>query len=402
MINFKKSLKKLNLMLLAISLVISGFCITGCTDKNEIETLAFPVALGVDLDKDNNFIVSIQILKGMNSLKTQGTKQILKTDVYVCSGSTIHNALNNLSKKLSMPIKFSNEKFIVVGQNLAEYSIKPIIDFSLRFSEIRPTTPILVTHGKAEDILKTQVTENPISAYAINYLIARQKYLGFSPTTTNLEFENSMNSQNPISTCGVIDMCTKNENTSNSSFLVAGSAVFREDKLIGYMNTDETRGMQWIKGKIKLGNIVIYPHNKSKISLDIIKSSSRLKPSINNNRANIEVYIKAQSNISEISNSTYKYMDFNRDPIILDELSEEQNKAIHSEVSAAINASQNRLSADIFDFGNLLYREYPDEWKGIKNNWDKSFPNINIKVNISSKINQTGTISKSIDAGKGK
>jgi|GEM_PF-1392717 germination protein, Ger(x)C family len=397
----KNHFKRFNIILLVITIFTSSFCLTGCFDKNEIEKLGFVVALGIDLDNHNKIIVSLQILESSDKSQTEKDTKAGKSKVYICTGNTIYDALYNLSKGLSIPIKFSNEKCIIIGKKFAEAGIKPIIDFSLRFNDMRPTTPVLVTNGDAVDILQMQAPENPISAFVIHDLIKRQKYLCLASTTTNLDFANNMKSESSISTCGIINIDKENKKNLNNSLILSGSAVFRKDKLIGYMNAEETRGMQWIKGKVKLGSLVIKTRDENKISLHIIKSNSSLKPSIIDKKVDIRVNIKAQSNIQEISEHISEDMNFNTNPDIIDRLSKEQDKAIYNEANLAINAAQDRLSADIFDFGNLLYRECPHEWNSIKGDWNKLFPYVNIEIGVSSEIKQTGILSKPITNEEG-
>jgi spore germination protein KC len=59
--------------------------------------------------------------------------------------------------------------------------------------------------------------------------------------------------------------------------------------------------------------------------------------------------------------------------------------------------SKNTFSSDIFGFGDLLYKEHPKEWNKVKENWNENFKDAHINVNVSSQINQTGILSKSID-----
>lgn len=384
-------------MFLIISVSALSFCLTGCMDKREIESLAFAVALGVDADSYNNVIASVQIIKAGSKKKEEGTNEPSKAEVYVCSGNTIYDALNNLSQKLGMPIKFSNEKCLIIGEKFAELGVEPIIDLSLRFSDMRPITPILVTQGKASDILNLQTKENPISAFAIEALIKAQKRLGFAAVTTNLEFVNSIRSESGITTCGVINIDKKDKDVSDNSLILSGSAVFKKDKLIGFMNNRETRGMQWVKGKVRSGIIVIGTPKENKMSLNIIRSGSSIKPTIANKKIDIKVDIKEMSNIREIDQYKLENMDFNADPGIIDSLSRQQDEAIYKEVASAINAAQKRLNADIFDFGSSLYRDRPHEWNSLKNDWDEIFPYIDININISSEIKKTGAMSKSIE-----
>lgn len=398
---FRNHLKKYTIYIMLVLMFVSNFCLTGCQDKNQIETLGFVVALGIDLGDNNEIIASIQMLKPNNDPKRETTGGTSEIAVYTSSGSSIYNALYSISNKLNMPLKFSSNKYILVGRKFAEAGIQPVVDLSLRFNDMRPTTPILVTRCRAEELLKIQETGDHVSPNIISSLIKRQKYLCEASITTNLEFQNNMKGETGVNTCGILS-ADKNQKKTHNNFVLSGSGVFKKDKLVGYMNDRETRGMYWIKGKVKLGDIITENKNRNKISLDIVKSSSNLKPTIKDRSVYITSNIKIDSYIREIYENKVEDMDFNDNPDIIDQLSKKQDDAVAAEVNLAVNAAQNRLAADIFGFGDLLYREFPHEWEDMKDDWNSSFPHINIRVCVSSHIKQTGDLSNAITNEEGR
>ncbi|MBV4417856.1 Ger(x)C family spore germination protein [Clostridium tyrobutyricum] len=383
--------KRLNLFILIIIFSFCPFIITGCQDKNEIDSLGFVSALGVDLDDNNNFMVSLQVIRrGISLEQNQNTRAL----VYVSSGKTINEAISNISRQLSKKIKFSNEKCIVIGEKLAEHGIQSVIDFSLRVNDVRPVVPILITKGTAVDIIKTRTKENSISGYDIGDMVRVQRDLGVIGKCTNLDFEKNKNEG--VNVCGVISKQDLRDNKSEYDFTVSGSAVLNKYKLVGYMNEEETRGMNWINGKIKRGSVLIKDDSEGKINLNILSSKSRLTASIEPKGIHINVNIKEKSNINEINQDILHDLDFNANPNIMYFLAKKQDEAIYNEAMSAINASKNRLSADIFGFGDLLYKKHPKEWKQIKENWNENFRNLQINVDVSSSIKHTGILSKSI------
>lgn len=400
MITFRNYFKRVTLVFLTMMVITSNIYLTGCLDKNEIEIFGFVVVLGLDLGDSNEVIASIQMLKPTNDPKRDSSGDMSEIAVYKCSGNTINNALYNLSNKLGIPLKFSNNKYILVGRKFAETGIQPVIDFSLRFNGIRPTNPIFVTKHTAYEFLETQEAGSYISPSVISNLIKRQKYLCKAPITTNMEFANNIKSESGISVCGILSMDRRLKKTHNN-FVLSGSAVFRRDRLIGYMDEEETCGMEWIKGRVKIEDILIENKDKSKISLSITKTKSSFKPIIDGKYISFTVNIMAQSNIREVYENKSQNMDFNADPDLIDELSKTQNEIIGERVNMALNAAQNRLGVDVFGFGETVYRDYPDDWVNIKKRWDNVFPHLNIKVNVSSQIKQTGNLSNVITDEEG-
>lgn len=385
--------KGLNLLAFMLS-----FCcilmLTGCQDKNEIESLAFVVALGVDMDESDNFAVSLQIIRRGTTMEKNQNPQTL---VYASNGKTINEAINNISEQLSKEIKFSNEKCIIIGEKLAEYGIQSVIDFSLRENDIRPVVPILVTRGKAVDILKVRTKENSVPGYEIGDMVKIQRDLGLAAVATNLDFEKNKNVEESVNSCSVISKKDTTNNESENDLVISGSAVFKNYKLVGYMKEKETRGMNWLKGKIKYGNISIQFQDEDKVNLSILSCRSNLEASIVSNEVYIDVNVREKSNINEIDEKILGNLDFNSNPHILDYLSKKQDEFIYNEIMSAVNMSKNTFSADIFGFGDLLYKEHPKEWNKVKENWNENFKDVHINVNVSSQINQTGILSKSID-----
>jgi spore germination protein KC len=182
------------------------------------------------------------------------------------------------------------------------------------------------------------------------------------------------------------------ENNIDKTFKLAGTGVFKNDKLTGYLSFNETRGMQWIRGRVKDGNITVDTSDNSKITFFIVTANSQIKSIVENDSVIIKIIIKSQSNILEMSGK----LDPMKNPKVMDDLAELQSKAIEKEVKLALNAAQERLDADIFDFGGLIHREHPEYWENIEQNWDHIFPNIKVDVHVISSLKRPGVISKPI------
>ena len=156
------------------------------------------------------------------------------------------------------------------------------------------------------------------------------------------------------------------------------------------MDANEVRGLNWTRGKIRWGNLKIETLDNKPLNLDIKRSSCRKNVSIKNGKIVFRLNIKVDSSIRDMAGNT----DPNKNPNLLLVLEARENEAISSEVKLAIDDAQNVLRADVFDFGDLLYKTHPKEWSKLKENWTKIFPNVPIEVTVDSNITQTGTIAK--------
>ncbi|GIM27626.1 germination protein GerKC [Clostridium polyendosporum] len=379
-------------------MIITTFSIIGCKGtKQELEKLAILVAMGFDLSSEGKYMLTAQILnpKKQPSSSTdtkKGENQQVSTDVtiYNTTGDTPADALNHLSTELGKNLFFAHIKFLVYSERIAESGLSLALDSSLRTYTVRPDTPLFITKDRSSDIVSALTTDETIPANEIANLIKMQSIMGYSPIVRRVDFANILHSKTAAPVLGIISL-NKSPNVDNT-FKMVGTAVLKKDKLIGYLDINQTRGMQWVKGEVKGGSITVHSSNNKILTFEIIKSKSTIKPIIKNNSITLQITIKEEGNLRE--------MTADLDPIknseIMNDLSKIQDKAIEKEIKLALDAAQNKLNADIFDFGDIIHRTYPDIWKKMEKNWNDIFPYITVEIKVNSSLKRPGFISHPI------
>lgn len=382
-----RTINKILRKFIDIFLIITLMCsaLTGCTNVVEIDDLGIILAIGIDINEDKNYSVSVQLLNVDSEISDSPINSI----VYTATGETIFNALNHLNKMIGKKLNYSHMQYMVIGDNLARSGISSILDFSLRSTEVRPDIPMFVTKGNVVEILNTKVPANTISAFGLRNLINIEKKRGYTVITTTLDYVNSSSTGSKDAVIGEIEVGRQENNEIN--YDLSGAAVLKDDKLIGYLSPTETRALNWIRGEVNTGDVIIQYPKGNKISLDIKGSSSNISTKINNGRVDVKVKINVQSNIREMLGK----LNPNTKPKLMEEFAAKEDEIIYSEIKMVLNKTQKELDADIFDFGNNVFRMHQKEWKAIDKNWDTQFKNMNIDVTVFSEIKQTGTISKS-------
>ncbi|VBB07397.1 spore germination gerac [Lucifera butyrica] len=383
-------MKKLTVFFIVI--LIMSFT-AGCFGaNNEIEKLGIVVAMGIDITPDSKYSVSLQILKAQKKPSSggmgrrKGGKQEIPTDVdfFTVSGDTIYDALGHLSTELGKKLHLAHIDFVVISEKAAKSGVASIIDAGLRSHQLRDNTPILVTKDKAAKIIYATTPEDPNPASAIKNILDLQSRYGYSPIVSYLDFSNSLSSKTVSPVAGVINL------DADGVLKVAGTAVFNKDKLIGYMDEKETRGMQWLKGRVKDASIVIRSPDKGKITLRVTNASSKIKPILSNHKPVMQVTIKTEGYIRDMEGS----LDPMKEPDIIKKLDEIESEAIKQEIDQALYTAQKKFKADIFEFGEIIHREYPEEWKSMEPNWNEIFPDLAIEITVDSHIRRPGMISK--------
>ena len=367
------------------------FLFVGCMSKNEIEDLAIATTFGIDITDDGKYMVSTQILKTSKQSSGEGKGDKQQTDVLVLTstGNTVPDALEHLSKQLGKKLILAHVKFIVIGEDLAKAGVAELIDFIARSYEIHSNIAILVTNGKAAEIIKTTTPEDPVPANAINDILNLQSSYGYIPVITSVEFFTSLGSKTASPMAGVISL---HENEQKDKvFKMIGIAVFNKDKFAGYMmGEEEIRGVQWLRDKVKMRNIIIPVSDKNKITIKLVSAHSTVKPIIKDNKPIIQVTIHNKGNILDMTGD----FDPMKNPEILAEFEQMENEIVKKEVEKALYSAQKTFNADIFDFGEVIHKDYPKEWKNLEGNWSDAFPELEVEIEVHSSIKRIGLISK--------
>jgi len=177
--------------------------------------------------------------------------------------------------------------------------------------------------------------------------------------------------------------------------MISGTAVFDKDlKLTGKLDSIETRGSAVdIRGKWKAGLLVIDSpgcNNGKKASMEILNASSKIEPRIEDGKVKITVKIKESSSLGEDT-----CVEDPLNPEIWAELQQRNSQVIYEEAMLAVNKAR-KLNADVFGFGDAVYKKYPDEWKALEPQWKEIFPELEVNVTVDSKVIRTGMILKPV------
>ncbi|MDD4376410.1 MAG: Ger(x)C family spore germination protein [Clostridia bacterium] len=174
-----------------------------------------------------------------------------------------------------------------------------------------------------------------------------------------------------------------------------GFAIFKELKLIGYLEEIYARGLNWLKANIKTTAIVLDDVYGEEVTVEVLRSELETKIKFNDDNPEVTYNIKFITNLSEI-NGHNDVSTKEGNQIIVDK----QNEKVKSEVEAVINYAKEN-SVDIFNLSDAIYKSNPDKWNKIKENWDDVLKNMKIDVNVNSKITRTYHIRQPIRSGYG-
>lgn len=366
--------------------------LTGCWNRIEINDIAIVTAIGLDLTESDEIHLSLQVAipsKLGSSGPTGGTSE-KSTFVISETGSTVSEAFRNIQGKLSRTIFFSQSRIVIVGEDFAKKTVSHVIDFQTRYAEPRINSFILFTKGEAYNIIKSMPKFESISAEEIKEMAK----LGITLKVYVRDFMNMLLTDGiepfaPQLTLKPLEVNTKNK--SEKTLGVDGIAIFKKDKLIGWMSEEETRGLLWLRNEMEKGVITTsVPEDKGggNISMEISRAEVKVVPMLKNHDLKMNVNIITELSVIENDSQLNLF-----DTKVIDDIQKEINNQIKNRVQMVIDKGQKEYNSDIFGFGHLVYQKYPKEWNAkYKNNWEEEFAELEVTINSKALIRRIGLI----------
>jgi spore germination protein KC len=184
-----------------------------------------------------------------------------------------------------------------------------------------------------------------------------------------------------------IDQGYDNVNVKTYDIDIGDIAVFKNDKMTGWLTGDESRGFLWVMGKVKGGYITVDYKGKL-ITLKILHMKSVKKPTFNDKKMEMKINIDVEADAVE----SLADVDFDNKKAV-DEIEHAVDQKITKEINDAFNTSKS-LSTDIFGFGEYFYESYPNYWRSAAGKWPDFYSELMIDIQVNSVIQHLGLIKK--------
>jgi len=372
-----------------LTIILSTGFLGGCWDRRELNEVAIVLGTGVDLTEDNQLRLTVQLAKpagfagGNEGAQGQGAP----TWVVSAEGQTILEAERNLSMKVSRQIYWGHNIILILGEKLARQEGTRIVsNYFQRANEPRETVWIMVTPGEAKEILETSSELEKSSAQHIGFIIKMMR--GISVNLKDFAEMLANKEVNAVATLVEVLNTGANQESGpgaipppSKTIAITGTAVFKDDKMVGWLNNSETSSLLWLKNKIEKGVITVSSPGEPerKVSIRIASETFKIEPEYDGE--NLMFNIKIATMVDVLEQQSKENL-----------ISKEKKNALENQIAESIRAgvtevlekAQGEYVLDIFGFGSAFHRKYKREWHLLKDRWDQEFSQalVNIQVEV--------------------
>jgi len=392
----------------AIIMLLTGcIMLTGCWSSSPIEDLNMEVGVALDLaeetgdkaasaDKAGNYPKEKEIICTYQFIVPQGSVGSKKDgsqsrNYYnmVETGNSIFEAVRDLALRTNRPPIGHHLKIIVIGEQLARsIKISELIEFYSRDNDIRPSVILLVSSGKASELLNNSLPGQTPAFVLEGIFNNRNRNSKIWQPVCMVKAVGYLHGKHSFLLQNVITHGKEPE------FAGAGVISGTTGRLSGFMNQSELEGIVWLTGKGRGGVLKTYgPDNEQLITYEIKSMKSKIKAIVKGGKISFEVTIRSAGRLAEVFTANGEKLD----EAFIQRAEEALQKQVEDKVRASVEKMQHELHADVGGFGQSLYIQHPAAWRTVKEDWDENFSELPISYNVKLNIEEYGASGTTTD-----
>lgn len=380
-------MKRIKFLILLLPLL------SGCYNYRELNELGITTAVSIDY-KDNNFYVIAEVI---NPIKQQDASSSNNSPFvnYNSSSSSLQDAFRKVVLESPRQLYAAQLEIIVLSEEVVNNHLEEVLEYFARDPESRTEIKIIV--AKTEDSTKAITLQTLLTSLSssniINSLDLQSKVLGMSYPVTlnellNMYIDPYLEVVLPSMTLyGNYEIGDEKENITTSSpkaiVKIDGSTITKDNKILGYLDLEESKILNLINGKLKetiikmnyYDGYIIFEPNRIKVSRELDIKNNIIKINISGYSKTKEI----QSNINL------------KDPKEVEKLNKALNMELEKKITDTFNSIREKYGTDVFGFQELYYRTNYKYFKENCTNWyENIYPKIKLEVKANVRLYEKG------------
>lgn len=381
-------MKRIKFLILLLPLL------SGCYNYRELNELGITTAVSIDY-KDNNFYVIAEVI---NPIKQQDASSSNNSPFvnYNSSSSSLQDAFRKVVLESPRQLYAAQLEIIVLSEEVVNNHLEEVLEYFARDPESRTEIKIIV--AKTEDSTKAITLQTLLTSLSSSNIIKsldlQSKVLGIAYPVTlnellNMYIDPYLEVVLPSMTLyGNYEIGDEKENITTSSpkaiVKIDGSTITKDNKILGYLDLEESKILNLINGKLKetiikmnyYDGYIIFEPNRIKVSREL---------DIKNNI--IKINISGYSKTKEIQSN----IDL-KDPKEVEKLNKALNMELEKKITDTFNSIREKYDTDVFGFQELYYRTNYKYFKENCTNWyEDIYPKIKLEVKANVRLYEKGS-----------
>lgn len=392
-----------------ILITLSLIFLSGCWDSKDLEKQAFVLAIGIDKGPDGMIKVTYLIPNPEFGSQAQGGgESVPKREIITMEANDFVSMKNRANTVIAKTITYDQLQFIAVSEAFAkEKDFLAFIYDATKDVEIRRDVNLVVTEQQPEDYFKNNHPQLEIRSHKYFELMIEQTAAdtGLIPSHSELLNYFRITEEGSDLFMAIYSSLKGDNNTNNknnilagdikyggetNSIQFAGSALFKNGKMIGKINGQETRIARLLNNtQTNIEAIESYtdPFDPNKqIAVKINKTKpNKIRMNLETNPGIIEIKVPL---VFEIL-ANHSMIDYRKKENRL-KLEKHLSQTIHKEMMKFINKTQTEFEAAPFAWSLEARKKFMTIQKYEAYNFPGKYKNMEIRLSIDTSIQNFG------------
>lgn len=378
-----------------IALGLSLFMLTGCWDRTEINENAFWMGTALDLLENKKLRVSAQIAipQEIGTIPKQGSAG-RGSLIISAEGRTLLDTCQEIQNKLPRQLFIGHRRAVFISERLARDGLHSILDMYTRNPDLSVRTGLFVVSGAdPEEALKIKSPFNPFSSDAI---VRQDKYAKIGDIAArDLIVSHTSESGCPLLSAIRMDNLTKEEKKHVVD--INQLALFNKRlQLVGFLDGEKAMVTLWMLNRLKQYYMTAFiAAGNGYVTADGTNLKAHVDPVNTNGKMKIHVTLEGIATVRE-NNTSLDLTNAEN----LSALQNAMNEHFGKLAKDTVLLVQKKYRADVFGFGEKIHRSEPQVWKGLREDWEKSFTGLDVTLECRIKVKRIGEQGSRPSSGK--
>lgn len=358
----------------AVFLIFGGY-----RDSNQLEDMFLAQGIGIDASEKEDGIITLTL---SGPTFTEGAKEPLQ--VLSSQGYSVDQALSHMQNKVQQNLSAEHARVLIFGKEAAKSGISRYMDFLIRDPSVRSDMYLVVADGKAEELLRTKLKQDPFIALYLTDMLEKGFKQTRIPRSTLLDVLEALTAKGKDPALPFVGVAT-----GRDSLVLHGIAVFDEDKYAGALLSDEAAAFMLLSNRLSILNVTYespYEVKETKIfsTIKLYNGKTQKKCTLKGNKVFIDMHFSGEADIVEHATTH---------PLSPDNIKQEEKAAaqrLEDMMKKAVDKLQKQYKSDALGLGEIVRVQFPAYYKKVK--WKDIYPNITIRISADVAIRRTGTV----------
>lgn len=274
-----------------------------------------------------------------------------------------------------------HNKFIIFGSSLYDEDLLTLLDWFRKENENYLGVTVGYAEKTAKEILDVKLTDGASSVESMENVQNYAENYGITAKGDLLMLYNSLSSSSGSGLLPVFSVVEENspdasqEEEKFTNYLkIANTAILKNNKIVGFAESDEIAGILWIQGKMDKNSQTIFINDKP-VNVELKKQSTRFGLEIVDGAVEISVKIKATAKtLEELDDSTKA------------QVCKACQEKILSCCESAVTKTISQIGTDVLGIEKLLKFYEPAIFRKYENDFDSVISATKFKISAQVKI----------------